>query len=181
MRSPHTPTGEQPPLLITRESLCVGVKTQHRQKQINEQILKKKHLDPIFQHDQPTSIQAMNRQQHLATFTSSKEQNSPKVSERLHQLTLCLDISVLLSPVFHQLHRRLVSLYTPLLFGALGLERLDQMLHPCAPTPPCCCHPPSHQLNNKLLNLPFTVDPHPLASCLKQRRSQCTIVKWVNQ
>ena len=51
MRSLHTTTGEQPPLLVTRESLCVGVKTQQRQKQINEQILKKKqqHLDPIFQ------------------------------------------------------------------------------------------------------------------------------------
>ena len=91
MRSLHTTTGEQPPLLVTRESLCVGVKTQHRQKQINEQILKKNNntLTPSSsQHDQPTSIQAMNHQKHLATFTSSKEQNSPKVSERLHQLTL---------------------------------------------------------------------------------------------
>ena len=42
MRSPHTTTGEQPPLLVTRESLCAGMKIQHRQKQINEQIFKKK-------------------------------------------------------------------------------------------------------------------------------------------
>ena len=49
------------------------------------------------------------------------------------------------------------------------------------PHPLAAATPPSHQLDNKLLNLPFTVDPHPLASCLKHRRSQCTIVKWVNQ
>ena len=180
MRSPHTTTGEQPPLLVTRESLCAGMKIQHRQKQINEQIFKKKkRLDPIFQHDQPTSAQAMNHQQHLATFPSSKEQNSLKVFELLHQLTLCSDTSVL-CPVFHQLHRLLVSLYIPLLLVPLDWRDWIRFSTYVPPHPLAAATPPSHQLDNKLLHFPFTADPHPLASCLKQR-SLYTIVKWVNE
>ena len=39
------------------------------------------------------------------------------------------------------------------------------------PHPLAAATPPSHQLDNQLLHFPFTADPHPLASCLKQRRS----------
>ena len=141
MRSPHTTTGEQPPLLVTRESLCAGMKIQHRQKQINEQIFKKKKTP--WPHLPAWLAYLCTGHEPLATLGNFPFLKRTKLSQGLWAFTSTdslLGHLCSLSRFSLAAQTSGLTLYTTS-FGALGLERLDQILHLCAPTPPCCCHP----------------------------------------